>query len=299
MASEQYERLRKVLKPGLAVAEDPPALVREKMHAIHPTQWPKDVEEERVEIAGVPCAWVRTPEVGDSDRVVLFVHGGAFVSTRLEHYIGYAATQSRYTCARFLIPEYSLAPEVRFPSQLEQIVTVYRAVLEQGIAPERIAFMGDSCGGGMALAALCKLRDDGQPLPAAYAGLTPWFDAFQEGDSAVNPCGVDPFVNARWVRARFRDYVGEDGDLSDPLVSPLRAELTGLPPMYLAAGQIDTTRDDSTRLGASAARAGVDVIVDVVGEMIHGFHGLATLFPEADAGCERVGAFVQRCIPDA
>jgi len=299
MASREYEQLRKVLKPGLAVAEDPTPLVREKMHAVHPTQWPEDVEERRLEIAGVPCAWVWTPEVGDSDRAVLLVHGGAFVSTGIEHYVAYAATLSRYARARFLIVEYSLAPEARFPTQLDQVVAVYRALLAEGTAPDRVVFAGDSCGGGMAVAALCMLRDAGDPLPAACVGLTPWFDGRQLGDAAVHPRGIDPYVNAAWIRARFRDYVGEDGDVDDPLVSPLRADLAGLPPLYLGAGQIDTTSDASTRLAALAARDGVDVTLDVTSEMIHGFHGLATLFPEANDACERVGAFVRRHVPDA
>ena len=299
MASQQYEQLRKVLKPGLAVAADPPALVREKMHAVHPTQIADDVEHEIVELGGVRCAWVTTPEVGDSDRVVLFAHGGAFVSTLLEHYIPYVTPHTRYARARFLVHEYSLAPEAQFPTQLDETVAVYRALLDQGIGPDRMAFMGDSCGGGIALAALCKLRDDGLPLPAAYAGLTPWFDLEQDGDAAVNPRGVDPYVNRDWIRARFRDYVGKHGDPKAPLASPILADLSGLPPLFLSVGQIDTTSDDSTRLAARAGRVGVDVTLEINAEMIHGFHGLWPLFPEARDSCERVGAFIRRHIPDA
>lgn len=297
MASREYEELRRALKPGLAVAADDTMLVREKMTAIHPTKVPGDAEVERLQLAGVPCAWVTTPEVADSDRVVLLVHGGAFVATRLEHYVPYCAGLARHMPARFLVHEYSLAPEARFPQQIDETIGVYEALLAQGIPASQIAFAGDSCGGGIALAALCKLRDEQKLLPAGFVGLTPWFDLEQTGDSAVNPRDVDPFVNAPWIRARGRDYVGADGDVRDPLACPLHADLTGLPPLFLSVGEIDTTRDDSTRIAATAGRSGVDVTLEINAEMIHGFHGLAAMFPEGRASLMRAGDFLRRVIP--
>ena len=157
--------------------------------------------------------------------------------------------------------------------------------------------VGDSCGGGIALASLCVLRDAGDPLPAGFVGLTPWLDAEQTGDAAVHPRGRDPFVAPDWIRARFRDYAGSSGDLRDPLLSPFHAKLTGLPPMYLAVGQIDTTSDDSTRLAARAAKEGVSVVVDVAAEMVHGYIGLCGMFPEATAGMQRMAAWLRLQIP--
>lgn len=298
MASEEYERLRAVLKPGLAVAEDETMLVREKMTAVHPTDVPADAKVETVEIEGVPCAWVTTPEVADSHRVVLLVHGGAFVSTRLEHYIPYCAGLARHVPARFVVHEYSLAPEARFPTQIDETIRVFEGLLAQGIDASQIAFAGDSCGGGIAVASLCKLRDAGKPLPAGFIGLTPWFDLEQQGDSAVEPRGIDPYVNGPWIRARGHDYVGPDGDVRDPLACPVHADLTGLPPLFLSVGEIDTTRDDSTRLAANAGRCGVDVTLEIKAEMIHGFHGLAALFPEGRQSLQRAGEFLRRVIPD-
>ena len=297
MASPEFEELRKVLKPGLAVASDPFALVREKMHAIHPTEYGPDVEVERLELGGVPAAWVGTPEAAGADRALFFVHGGAFVSTGIPHYIPYAEKLSRIVGARVLIFEYRWAPEHPFPAALDDAVAVYRAVLEGGLGPDRVGFVGDSCGGGIAVAALCRLRDAGVPLPACMVGLTPWFDAEQRGDAAVNPRGMDPYVEADWIRARFRDYAGPSGDLANPLISPVRADLTGLPPLWLGGGQVDTTCDDSTRLAANAGRDGVAVTLEVEPEMIHGFQGLCGLFPEATRSVERAGAFVRRHIP--
>ncbi len=297
MASPEFEELRKVLKPGLAVASDPSERVREKMHAIHPTQHGADVSIERLELGGVAAAWISTPQAEGEDRAMVFVHGGAFVSTGIPHYVPYAERLSRAWRARMLVFEYRWAPEHRFPAALDDTVSVYRAALESGLAPDRTGFVGDSCGGGIALAALCTLRDAGDPLPACLVGLTPWFDAEQEGDSARRPRGVDPYVNRDWILRRFEDYAGPGGDLREPRLSPIRADLSGLPPLFLGVGQIDTTADDSTRLAANAGRDGVAVTLDVAPEMIHGFHGLSGLFPEATQGVERAGAFVRRHIP--
>ena len=196
MASDEYEQLRATLEPGLAVAEDDTLLVREKMTAVHPTAVPDDARVERVDLAGVPCAWVTTPEVEGSPRVVLHVHGGAFVAGLLEHYIPVCAGLARHVPARFLVHQYSLAPEARFPTPIDETIRVYEALLASGVDAAQVAFAGDSCGGGIALATLCKLRDEGKPLPAGFIGLTPWFDLEQQGESALTPRGVASTASA-------------------------------------------------------------------------------------------------------
>jgi acetyl esterase/lipase len=297
MASPQYEQLRKALKPGLAIASDPPELVREKMHRIHPTQYPKDVTVTRTVLGGVDAAWVDTPESSGSTRVLLHVHGGAFVSTGVEHYIPYGARLSRPFAARAVVFGYRLAPEHRFPAALDDTHAVYRALLDAGTPPDRIAVSGDSCGGGIGIALLLRLRDAGEPLPAAFVGLTGWYDLEMTGESAKNPRGVDPYVDPEWIRARGRDYAGPGVDVRQPLISPLYADLSGLPPLFLSCGEIDITRDDSTRLAARAGRDGVAVTLEVNPEMIHGFHGLSDLIPEGRESLERAGEFVRRHLP--
>jgi len=294
MVSPEYEALRANLSPGLAVPSDDVMVVREKMNAIHPTAVPRDARVEHVVLGGVRCAWVDVPERGDSDRTVFWVHGGAFVSTDLEHYIPYCAGLGRHVPARFLVHAYSLAPEHRFPTPVDETVAVWQALLEGGLDPARAFIGGDSCGGGIALAALCRLRDSGTALPAGYVGLTPWYDLEQTGTSATKPLGMDPFVDPEWIRLRGLDYVGPEGDVRDPFASPLYADLSGLPPMHLSVGGVDTTRDDATRLAARAGEAGVSVTLEIEGEMIHGFHGLAALIPEGRASLARCGDFVRR-----
>ena len=296
MLSAEYEAFLKTLSPGLAMREDSPAVVREKMHAVHPTSFPADTVVESLTLGGISAAWVSAPQYADADRVFLHVHGGAFVSCGVEQFTLYARSLSEAFRARVLIFEYRWAPEHVFPAALDDCVAVARALQASGVPVERTAIGGDSCGGGLALSTLCDLRDAGEPLPAAFVGLTPWFDAQQRGNAAEVPRGMDPFVERRWIRRRFEDYAGEHGNLSDPRLSPLEADLRGLPPLYLGVGSIDTTSDDSTRLAARAAEVGVEVTLDIGAGLIHGFHGLVGVFPEARAGLDRACAFLDRFV---
>lgn len=297
MASKQHDALMAAIPGGNVDPNDPLEIVREKMHSIHPTSASPGTIVEAVDLDGIEAKWIITPENQDSDRVVLHVHGGAFVSTVIDHYLDYGEHLSRHLGAKVICFQWTWADEAPYPRAMDDTITAYRALLAQGIDPKQIAIAGDSCGGGIALAALCALRDAGDPMPACLVGLTPWLDAEQTGDSAVNPRGKDPFVSPEWIRARFKDYAGPTGDLKDPGISPLYAKLGGLPPMYLSVGQIDTTGDDSTRLATRASKEGVSVIVDIAAEMVHGYIGLCGAFPEATEAMERIGSFVKQRIP--
>jgi acetyl esterase/lipase len=297
VASRQFEELMMSLKPGLAVPDDPLPLVREKMARAHAAPVGPDVAVERLRIGELPAAWVTAPGQERSDRILLHVKGGAFVSCGVDDYRNYGFSLSKAAEARVLVFAYRLAPEHPFPAALEDTVSAWRWLLAQGFAPERIAFSGDSCGGGIALAALVSLRDAGEPLPAAAVSLSGWFDLTASGESAREPLGVDPFVDPEWIRRRGRDYVGDGGDPRDPLASPLYADLRGLPPLFLQAGQVDVCRDDATRMAAAAARQGVAVTLDVWPEMIHGFQGLAGFLPEARGALRRMGAFLAEHVP--
>jgi acetyl esterase/lipase len=297
MASKEHDALMAAIPGGNVDHNDPVEIVREKMHAIHPSSASPGTIVEDADLDGVAAKWIFTPENADSERVVLHVHGGAFVSTVIDHYLDYGEHMSRHMGAKVVCFQWTWADEAPYPQAMNDTITAYRALLAQGIDSKKIMFVGDSCGGALGLSALCALRDAGDPLPAGLVGLTPWFDAEQTGDAALHPRGRDPFVTAEWVRARFRDYAGPNGDLRDPGISPFHAKLTGLPPMYLSVGQIDTTSDDSTRLALRASREGVSVIVDVAAEMVHGYVGLCGAFPEATEAMERVAAWVKQRIP--
>lgn len=288
--SDAYQALRAALKPGLADPADPVMRVREKMHAIHPTDFPDDVTVNHQHWGNIPVASVQTPEVTRHDSAVMMVHGGAFVSTGIVHYVPYAASLSRFFRRAVYIFEYRLAPEHPFPAALDDSLAIYRELLDR-YPPDKLAVIGDSCGGGIALALLCRLRDEGLPLPAAYAGLTPWFDLQMTGAAARNPAATDPFVSRDWIIARGSDYAA-GAPLDHPLISPLHADLSGLPPLFLGAGGEDITRDDSRRLAQRAQAAGTPVELDIPPHMIHGYHGLSGMAPECADGCRRIAAFL-------
>ena len=275
MASREYEALLTSLKEDLVAPGDPLEVAREKLNAVHGHPIASDVRVEWTVLEGVRCAWIETPEARGFGRVLLLCHGGAYIAAGDDGYLFYAAVLSRACGARVLLVDYRLAPEHRHPAALEDCAAAYRGLLGEGVPPQSIGFIGDSCGGGLAITALLRLRDAGVAMPALAVTLGGWFDLEASGDSARNPVGRDPFAHAEFIRARGRDYVGDDGDLRDPLASPIHADLRGLPPLFLQVGQIDLTRDDALRLAAKAGREGVEVTLEVHPEMIHGFQGLA------------------------
>jgi len=285
--SPEFEKLLSLLPLGFANPEDSVAEVREKMAEVHGHPFGDDMVVEGMDLLGVPAAKIGTPEAMARDAVVLQFHGGAFVSCDLSDYLFYGANVSRATGLPVLEIGYRLAPEYPCPAAVTDCAQAFRGLLEHGIEASKIALIGDSCGGGLVVAALTLLRDAGDPLPACAATLSGWFDLAARGAAAQGP--AEPFLDTNWLRARGRDYVGAGGDVLAPLASPLEASLAGLPPLFLQAGGADLVRDDSRRLAEKAKLAGVDVTLDIVPEMIHGWHGLPV--PEAEAALARVGQF--------
>ena len=270
--------------------------VRRKFAPAHGHDPGGDVACEPVSVGGVRGVWVspkgKPPAPGDA--AILFLHGGALVSCSAAEYTFYAAWFVRETGLRAFVVDYRRAPEHRFPAALDDCAAAHRGLVASGVAPERIAFVGDSCGGGFVVTTMLRLREQGVPQPACGAALCGWLDAEVSGDSALRPAGDDPFVNPVWLRARWRDYLGAGGDARSPLVSPIHADLQGLPPLLLQTGQLDTLRDDSLRLAAGAARDGVAVTLEVWPGMIHGFQGLYGTCPEPAWAVKHVAQFVAR-----
>ncbi len=291
--SREYEALLAAMKDPLVCPDDSLELAREKLNAVHGHPTRADTRVRWTELAGVRCAWVETPGTETLERILLLCHGGAYIAASGDGYLFYAEMLARACGTRVLLVDYRLAPEHRHPAALEDCAAAYRGLLAEGHSSGTIGFIGDSCGGGLVITSLLRLRDRGVPLPGLGVALGGWFDLEASGESALNPVGFDPFAHPDFTRARGRDYVGEGGDLRDPLVSPIHADLRGLPPLLLQVGQVDLFRDDSVRLAASAGRVGVDVTLEIYPEMIHGFQGLAHAgIPEAVAAIRQVADYV-------
>jgi len=296
MASREYEAALEHFPKGIAIPGDTYEDVRRKFAPAHGHDPGPDIETREATLGGVGGVW--TEQKGErTDRVILFFHGGAFVSCPAPTYTFYAAWFVRAARARAFILDYPLAPESRFPKQLDAAVAAYRALIRE-VDPKRIAFAGDSCGGGLALATLVRLRDAGVALPACLVSISGWFDLEASGESATRPVGEDRFVNPAWIRDRGRDYLGPQGDPRNPLASPIHADLRGLPPLFLQAGQVDITRDDAVRIAQRAGRDGTAVLLEIWPDMIHGFQGMQGFCPEAAAAVATAAEFMRKRIPD-
>jgi acetyl esterase/lipase len=294
MASREYETFLGALQSPLVSAADSLEEARAKLEAVHGHPVAAETRVTWTTLGGVRCAWVDVPEAAGSNHVLVLCHGGAFIAAGGNGYLFYAEMLGRACAVRMLLVDYRLAPVHRFPAALDDCAAAYRGLLAEGWPPAAIGLIGDSCGGGLALAALLRLREAGVALPALAVTLGGWLDLEASGDSARHPVGRDPFAAAEFIRVRGRDYVGPDGDLRDPLASPIHADPHGLPSLLLQVGQVDLTRDDAVRVAARAGQAGVDVTLEVHPEMVHGFQGLAAAgIPEAVTALARVATFVR------
>jgi len=248
------------------------------------------VPVEPVDAGGVPARWV-----GDGDGpVVVYLHGGGYCIGSLDSHGPMLTHLAQAVGGRVLGVDYRLAPEHPFPAALDDACTAYRWVLAAGVEPGRVVVAGDSAGGGLTLATLVALRDAGDPLPAAGVCLSPWADLTQSGATMAEKADADPMVHAedldRWAAA----YAGADGDPADTGLSPLFADLSGLPPLLVEVGTAEVLLDDARRVADRARAAGVDVTLFEGEDLIHVWHFFAGAVPEADEGIARVAEFARR-----
>ncbi len=293
MRSEQLENIVTMLRAQAAERGDVEMTVQEwreaydGLGALLPAA--ADVPVEAVDAGGVPAEWIGR---GDAP-VVVYVHGGGYCIGSLATHRPMLTHLAAAAGGRVLAVDYRLAPEHPFPAALDDALAAYRWVLASGVEAARVVVAGDSAGGGLTLATLVALRDAGDPLPAAGVCLSPWADLTQSGATMAEKADVDPMVRAedlhRWAAA----YAGEGGDPAHIGLSPLFADLTGLPPLLVEVGTAEVLLDDARRVAERARAAGVDVTVYEGEDLIHVWHFFAGAMPEADEGIARVAAFVR------
>ncbi|MDX1500009.1 MAG: alpha/beta hydrolase [Woeseiaceae bacterium] len=245
------------------------------------------VRSSETTIAGRPALWL-SPAAAPADRVLLYFHGGAYVMgsptthRQLVSHIAHAAG------IRALLPDYRLAPEQPFPAALEDAVAAYRALLDEGLSPGSIAVGGDSAGGGLTMAMLLELREQGIPLPAFTVLLSPWLDLTGSGESMVTRAGADPWFRPGDMPVIAAFYC-EPGKLTDPRVSPLFADLAGLPPALIQVGDDEILLSDATRLAERLSAAGGQAELEVWPGMWHVFQVFLRQVPEARDAVQRLG----------
>ena len=274
-ASAPLEKRREVLEAAMSAMSAPPP----------------GTTVEKVTIGAIAAEWVLTPAC-DPDRVILYLHGGGYYLGSCNTHRALAAHLAAATGARALVIEYRLAPEHPFPAGLEDATAAYRWLLKGGALPARVVIAGDSAGGGLTLATLLALRDAGDPLPAAAVLFSPWTDLAVTGASMVSRAKADPMVSSLSLMETIQWYIGER-DPRTPQISPLYADLRGLPPLFIQVGDNEVLLDDSTRLAERARAAGVEVDLDIWDGMWHVFQGSVAQVPEARQAIEKVGALVR------
>lgn len=252
---------------------------------------PKGARFQGVEAAGVSCEWMEMPHVS-RDRVVLQLHGGGYNSGSPKTHRKLGALLSRAAYARVLTPDYRLAPEDPFPAGVTDALKTYGWLLEQGFKERNILIAGDSAGGGLALSMLLALRDAKATMPLAALLLSPWTDLTCSTGSYERLRKLDPLVNREVSREAGRWYAGER-DPADPMLSPLFADLSGLPPLLVHVGGDEVMLDDSRLLAERARHAGVEVAFRVYEGMWHGHHHAAPEIPEAQAAMHDIAAFIR------
>ena len=245
-----------------------------------------------IAIGDVPAEWI-IPSRSKSDKVFLFLHGGGYATGSIRTHRALVSQIAIHGRIKALSIDYDLAPEFKFPTQIEQCVAAYRFLLAQGYLPENIAIGGESAGGGLTGGTLLYLKDNGIPLPGCAIMMSPWLDLTASGRSVITNKHKDPMVPQKGIPLWANNYAGKD-NLTNPYASPLFGDLKGLCPIYIQVGECEILLSDSTRYAEKARNAGVDVTIEVWPNMFHAWQGFWMVMPEGKAAIEKLGIFIQK-----
>jgi acetyl esterase/lipase len=252
-----------------------------------------DVDTTSGELGGVPVIFI---EIADTEPngLIFHVHGGGFALGSAASSVGFASDLARKAGMSAITVDYRLAPEHPYPAALDDVTAAYQALLEREGAGAQIVLSGESAGGTLALELLIAAKQRGLVMPAAAVLFSPMTDLTVTGDSFTTKADVDPNITADAIRTRVNDYLNGTGiDPADPMVSPIFADLTGLPPLLVQAGSHEVLLDDATRLATRTAANDVAVILDITPDVGHVFQAFSAILDEGDQALTRAGNFLQ------
>ncbi len=252
---------------------------------------PGGVDYLEVDAGGVQAMWA-IPKGCAEDRVALCTHGGGYVAGSMYSHRKMFGHIAKAIGCKALIVHFRRAPEHPHPVPVEDTVTAYAWLLKQGYKPQHICTTGDSAGGALSTTVLLAARDRGLPLPVAAMPMSPWYDMEIKGESLKTNADKDCLANETMVKSMAATFLGKASPV-DPLANPLKADLKGLPPIYIQVGGDEALLDDSLRFEKLAKAAGVDIRCDVYPEMQHVFQFMAGRAPEADEAIQRMAAWVK------
>jgi salicylate hydroxylase len=251
----------------------------------------QEIAVEKLELRGVPAWRVRAKQTNSSRRpTILHFHGGGYVLGSATSSLEYANRLAQAVGGSCITVDYRLAPEHPYPAAVDDAVDAFRGLIDQGVPASSIVLSGESSGGGLALALALTLKTAGGPLPAGIIGVCPFVDLTLRGPTISEFAGDDPAAN-RDVLAYLGASYFQGHEPTDPLVSPLYGDLSGLPPMFLTASEGEVLLSDTTRLVERAKRAGVSVQVRIVEDSVH-VYPIFPFLPETISTLQAIGEWV-------
>jgi epsilon-lactone hydrolase len=288
VSTEQRENLDAILRQSAFPAGSTVSEQRRQLRELASGQpLPADLTVTAGALGGVPTAEITVDGI-EPRHIVLYFHGGVYVLEDAFQVADLASQVGRRTRARVISVDYRLAPEHPYPAAVDDALAAYQALLRDGTAPADIAFAGESAGGGLAIATLVNARDHGLSLPAAAFVMSPYADLTLAGITMDTKSAADPLLSRELLEPRVGDYTaGQDPALG--LISPVFADLSGLPPLIIQAGTHEVLLDDAIRLARQAATADVEVTLDITPAVPHVFQAYYPILDEAAAALDRAG----------
>ena len=293
MVSPEMQNMIKLLRDSVAKMELTVKAQRallEQLSAAVPL--PSDVKYEAVNAGGVPAEWISVPDIIEHN-IILHFHSGYYVAGSVKVERPFVSDISRACNCRMLAIDYRLAPENPFPAAVEDATMVYRWLInDQGINPKKVIIEGLSAGGGLTVACLIKLRDNGDPLPAAAISLCPQADLTLSGKSYKKNRDLD-WLSYESSKFNAPLYLG-GADARNPLISPIFGDLKGLPPLLIQTGSSEVLHDDAVRLAKRAKKARMDVTLDIWKDMVHAFQIFSAFAPESRNAIKKISEFTNK-----
>ncbi|HON45331.1 MAG TPA: alpha/beta hydrolase [Planctomycetota bacterium] len=254
----------------------------------------KDVQIKSIDIDGLEAAWVRIQGI-EPRGTIFYCHGGGYAFGSIEMHKEFVSRLARTCNMEGFIFNYRLTPEHPFPAGLEDSLKAYTYILDQGKDPDTIVIAGDSAGGGLTMSTLLKLRELQLPLPKCTVCISPWVDLTHTSESNRLNVKIDPMLRPN-VLKKIAKFYSPTEDFTNPLISPVFADLTGLPPMLILVGTLEVLLDDARLLAKNAERDGVATELEIWEGMPHVFPYMAAVLPEAEKSIENIGTFVRQYI---
>jgi len=288
LESALRQTMNRLVRPVLNPAMPVPLQRRIVRQAYRSSTPPRGARFENATVGGVPAT--RTIFGKGSYGAVLYLHGGGYIIGSSSTHRGITGHLAKTSGCTIVTPDYRLAPEFPFPAALDDAEACWNGLLEEGFKPGQIAVAGDSAGGGLAIALAMRLRDMQKPLPASLTVFSPWVDLTQE--QLYTP-ECEPVLQASWTSKAAHLYAGKDS-LTNPLISPVFGDLSGLPPLLIQVGSQEILLNDAERLAEAASRHDVETCLEVYNSLWHVFQVHSGQLDRATEAMETAGAHIKR-----